>query len=227
MMAFSRFASYLVTASMLVLAVVGLLRWRLLSTSGRLVVANVSFSTVAAAVMYVMVSRQQLTRVPQEIVLLVDTTLLTVAFALWQSRRVGRNLLFALLAGYVVLWIWVWQVERWVGPISTVSVPVGNAIKTVAAALTVIDRVWVTTDAWTDKLWFWCGIGVMLIFGTEVVLFPAWQTMLGVREDLIIKTFTFHLVVSVIGYLLIARALWRVGRPTASGRPREDLRGAV
>ncbi|MGE0553564.1 MAG: hypothetical protein AB7R55_09065 [Gemmatimonadales bacterium] len=226
-MAFARFASYLVTASMLVLAVVGLLRWKRLSVPARLIVANVGFSTIAAAVMFVMVSRQQLTRVPQELVLLVDTTLLTVAFALWQSRRAGRNLLLLLAAGYLVLWTYVLLVERWASPISTVSVPVGNAIKTVAAALTVIDRVWVTPDAWTDKLWFWCGIGVMLIFGTEVVLFPAWQTMLGVREDLIVKTFTFHLVVSILGYLLIARALWRVGRSPAGRRLREDLRGAL
>jgi len=226
-MALARFASYLVTASMLVLAVVGLIRWRLLSTPGRLVVVNVAFSTLAAVVMYVMVSQQQLTRTPQEIVLLVDTTLLTVAFALWQSRPMGRMLLLLLLAGYLSLWTWVLLTERWAGPISTVSVPVGNAIKTVAAALTVMDRVWVTPDAWTEKLWFWCGIGVMLIFGTEVVLFPAWQAMLGVREDLIVKTFTFHLVVSIIGYSLIARAIWRVGRLPPGARPREELRGAV
>jgi len=213
-MGFARFSSILVTLAILAVALVGLARWRVVPTSGRLIVVNGAFSSVLAVVMYLMTRAGMLTRVPQEIALLVDTVLLTAAFALWHTRRWGRLLLGGLIGVFVVVWVGVLLVERWRNPISFISAPIGNFIKFFAAAIVIIDRVWATTDTWTDKLWFWCGIGVMLIFGTEVVLFPAWQTMLGVRDDLILKTFTFHLLMSVIGYVLVARALWRHGRPS-------------
>jgi hypothetical protein len=89
-----------------------------------------------------------------------------------------------------------------------------------AAAFTLVVLVPRTTEHWTGQLWFWACLGIMLIYGSQVMLDPLWQQTWGVRADLVYAAYLFHQVLSAAGWLLIANGATKAraggGRPSGA-----------
>ncbi|MFN0181831.1 MAG: hypothetical protein ACKVZ0_23745 [Gemmatimonadales bacterium] len=215
-------ALYIALASIetlaMVVVVVGAYRcWARLEPGARLVVAGVAvflgFALVAAPVNLL----NMRTRLLQELPWLAGTLVVLLGFARWQP---DRRQTVALRIG-ATLFVALWGVAQWYQGIdadfSDVSGPVHSAAITAGAAYSLVTRVQVTQEQWTRQTWFWFCVGLMLVFGTGVVLDPLMSNVFGVRDDLVRLAYYFRLVCGICGYLLMAVGVWMVPSATRSG----------
>lgn len=206
------YLGYLITAAMVAVALGGLGRWSRLDRGGRWLVAALVTSAAFVPLSLVVMYSGRSNRLVNEVSLLAETTLILVAFGRWQPTARRRRVLAWTTAGFLVAWTTAQVVQGVDSPFMFASVPVAGLVKVAAAGYTLIGLIQSTDARWTDALWFWAALGVMVIYGTEVILDPFWLQSFGVRNDLALAAFAVNVVGNLVGYGLIGRGLWRLGR---------------
>lgn len=200
---------YLITAAMVLVTGIGAFRWRRLDRGGRWLVAAVAVSAAFIPFSLRLVFAGRSNRLLNEASLLSETVLIIAAFAWWQPTEHRRRVVWGILGGFVVAWLAAQWIQGRSAEFSYVSVPIAGLVKVGAAGYTLVGRVQSTEGRWTDHLWFWATSGVMVIYGTGVILDPLWAQVFGVRDDLGLAAFVVNTVGNVLGYLMIA---WGIGR---------------
>ncbi len=205
------YLGYLITAAMVLVAVLGAVRWPGLDRGGRWLVAAVAVSAGFVPFSLWLVFAGRSNRLLNEGSVLCETLLLLVAMAWWQPTDRRRQVSWLIAAGFVLAWIAAQVIQGRAAEFSFLSVPIAGLVKVGAAGYTLLGRVQSTEGRWTDHLWFWATSGIMIMYGTEVILAPTWAQVFGVRDDLAFAAFVVNTVGNVLGYLMIARGLWRLG----------------
>lgn len=202
----------LVTLVMALVLGVGVGRWKHLDGGAHLVTLGVGTFLALALVSMALALLNRPTRLVQEGPILVGTLLIVAGFSRWQATRGQR----VVAIGLGVLFGVSWGLAQWLqgtAPLfSEISGPLHSVTLCAVAGFTLVGQVRVSVERWTDELWFWVSVGVMVIYGTEVVLDPLMADMFGSRDDLVKVAYYFHQLASALGWLLVARGLWR-GRP--------------
>jgi len=173
---------------------------------------GVAVSVVLVPVAVAMILKNQRTHVVTETQALFETACLAAAFAAWQPRAAARRWVRISIPVFVLLWGAGLIGQGLNAEFSYLTGPLASVYKTSLAGLTLVSQVSVSSDRWTSRLWFWGSVGVMLIYGTEVILYPLWAHIFRVRNDLVFAAFVLHLTIAVVGYGLIARAYYRIDR---------------
>lgn len=200
---------HLIAAAMVLVTVIGALRWRRLDQGGRWFVAAVAVSAAFIPFSLRLLFAGQSNRLLNESSLLSETALIIAAFAWWQPTEHRRRVVWGILGGFVVAWLVAQWVQGRSAEFSYVSIPLAGLVKVGAAGYTLVGRVQSTEGRWTDHLWFWATSGVMVIYGTEVILDPLWAQVFGVRDDLSLAAGVVNTLGNVLGYVMIA---WGIGR---------------
>ncbi len=198
----------LIAAAMVLVAVGGAVRWPRLDRGGRWLVGAVITSAVFIPFSLAMMFSGRSNRLLNEVALLAETTLMLIAFGWWQPTPPRRRVIWWTLAGFLASWLAAQAIQGRTADFSFVSIPVAGLVKVGAAGFTLVGLIQSTAGRWTDHLWFWASLGVMVIYGTEVILDPLWLQAFGVRDDLSVAAFAVNTVGNVVGYGLIGRGLW-------------------
>ncbi len=201
---------HLITAAMVLVAAFGAFRWRRLDRGGQWLVAAVGVSAAFIPFSLWLVFAGRSNRLLNEASLLSETLLILVAFWWWQPTAHRRRVVAWTLAGFLLAWLGAQWIQGRAAAFSFISVPIAGLVKVGAAGYTLVGRVQATESRWTDHLWFWATSGIMVIYGTGVILDPLWAQVFGVRDDLGLAAFIVNTVGNVIGYLMIAWGLWRL-----------------
>lgn len=203
------YIGHLITAAMVLVAVVGAVRWGRLDHGGRWLVAAVAVSAgfVPFSLWQVFAGRSN--RLINEASILCETILLLVALAWWQPTASRRRVVWWIVAGYALAWLAAQQVQGLEAKFGYLSYPIASLVKVAAAGYTLLGLVQSTDARWTDHLWFWATSGIIVMYGTQVILTPLWAEVSG-RRDLEVAAFAVSTVGNVVGYLMIARGLWRL-----------------
>ena len=201
---------HLITAAMVLVSVGGALRWRRLDRGGRCFVGAVGASTAFVPFSLALLFAGRSNHLLNEVSLLVETGLILAAFAWWQPTAARQRVMWWIEVGFVTTWIVAQAIQGPAADFSYISIPVAGLVKVGAAGFTLVGRIQAADGRWTDSLWFWTTLGVMVIYGTEVVLDPLWAQALGMRDDLSVAAFAVNTVGNVVGYGLMARGLWRL-----------------
>lgn len=207
---------YLVSAAIVVAATMGWLRWRLLDLGGRWVVGSLTVSVLFIPVALWGLYALGETRRINEVAMLLETCLFGIAFAAWQPTPRRSRVVRLVIGLFVVYWIAAQLIQGAGAQFSYLSGPVASLVRVALAGYTLLGRVPATRERWTDQLWFWAAIAVMVISGTGVILDPVWMQVFRVRNDLVLAMFGIYVVGNVIGYGLIARGLWSLRRPVTA-----------
>lgn len=201
------------------MALVTGLGWRYrdrLDAGTRPIVLGVALSVVKALISlgYIYVHRP--TRALSEVLLLVDTSLVLIGMAAWQpSRRAG--VVWRSLAG---VWVAVWvgaQYAQGATLFSPITAPIGHTLKVASAGYTLMARFRVTEGPWTQHVWYWFCIAMMLTYGTGIFVQPLLQGLLPVDRSLVFVGYFINMVLNVAGYLLMARGLLLLRSPAKEG----------
>jgi len=203
----------LVTVVMGLVVFVAARRWASLDSGARWITVGIGVFFAWALISVSAIALGARTRVVQEIPSLLGTVLFLRGFADWQPKARQRRIVLWGLALFVVLWVIAQILQGLSDQFSTVSGPIHAMMVTAAAGFTLINRVQVTDDRWTAQLWFWVSIGFMLDYGTLTVLDPLWENIFGLRNDLVLAAYVFHLVFSLFGYVLLLRGFSGVPSP--------------
>ncbi len=202
----------LVTLALTVTTVRGAVHWRALDLGTKLLVLGVASFTAAAYVSLVLASIGQRTRFVYEGSKLFGTVLVVVGLSRWQPRPSQRRL----VAGLAVVFAICWAVAQWLQGVdaefSTVSGPLHAMALSAAAGITIVCQVRVSAERWTEQVWFWTSVGLMTVYGTEVVFDPFMAGVFTIRADLVAVAFYFHQFASAIGWGLVAVGVWRATR---------------
>ncbi len=204
------YLGHLITAAIVLVAVIGAVRWRRLDQGGRWLVAAVAVSAAFVPFSLWLVFAGRSNRLLNEGSMFFETVLLIVALASWQPSPSRRRVVWWIAAVFAGAWVAAQWIQGWGAEFSYLSFPVAGLVKVGAAGYTLLGGVQSTDGRWTDHLWFWATSGIMVIYGTEVILAPLWAQVFGVRNDLALAAFAVNTVGNVSGYLLIARGLWRL-----------------
>ena len=199
---------HLITAAMVLVAVIGAVRWPRLDRGGRWLVSGVAISAVFIPFSLGLLFTGRSNRLLNEFSMLAETVLIVAAFAWWQPTEHRRRVVWWIEAGFIVAWLGAQWIQGWSAEFSYISVPIAGLVKVGAAGYTLLGRVQSTEGRWTDHLWFWATSGIMVIYGTEVILDPLWVQVFGIRDDLGLAAFVVNTVGNVLGYLMIVRGLW-------------------
>ena len=204
--------AHLVAAAVVLAAVIGWLRWPRLDRGGRWLVGGVTVSAAFLPLMLALLLAGRSNRLVHEFEMLLETVAMVIAFGWWQpdSRRQQRA--WWLLGLFLVLWVGAQAIQGLDSDFSYVSAPIAGLVKVGAAGYTLVGRVQAARGRWTDNLWFWAAVGIMVIYGTGVILDPVWFQVFRARDDLVVTAFVIYVAGNVLGYLLIARGLWRLPR---------------
>jgi hypothetical protein len=202
------------TLSMVAAVVAAGWRWPRLPRGIRLIVSGTaifaSYSLIAAPLSRAGVR----TRLLQEGPILLGALMYLIGFAALQPQPRQRRLLGATAFVFVVLWGLAQWAQGVRADFSEISGPIHASILAAASGYTLVNLVRVTQDQWTSQVWYWVCIGLMLVYGTEVLLDPLMANVFGVRNDLILFPYYFHQVASSVGYLLMAVGLSRARVPS-------------
>lgn len=199
-----------IASAMVIVAAAGALRWPRLDRGGRWFMGAVMVSVAFIPFSLGLIAAGHSNRLLNELALLGETSLILVGFAWWQPEARSRRVLWGILAGFLVSWIVAQAIQGRAAAFSVVSIPVAGLVKVGAAGFTLVSLVRSIDGRWTDHLWFWAALGVMVIYGTEVILDPLWLQAFGLRNDLVVGAFAVNTVGNVVGYALIGRGLWRL-----------------
>lgn len=199
----------LVTLALTVTTVRGALRWRSLDRGTRLVVVGVAVFTAAAYVALVLATLGQRTRIVYEGSKLFGTVLIVVGLSRWQPRPAQRRAVAVLAIVFAVCWAAAQWLQGVDADFSTVSGPLHAMALSVAAGITLVTQVRVSAERWTEQVWFWTSVGLMTVYGTEVVFDPFMAGVFQIRADLVALAFYFHQFASAIGWGLVAIGVWR------------------
>ena len=207
---------YLITAAMVLVTAIGAFRWRRLDRGGRWLVAAVAVSAAFIPFSLWLVFAGRSNRPLNEASILSETALIIAAFAWWQPTEHRRRVVWRILAGFVAGWLGAQWIQGRSADFSFISVPIAGLVKVGAAGYTLVGRVQSTEGRWTDHLWFWATSGIMVIYGTGVILDPLWAQVFGVRDDLGLAAFVVNTLGNILGYLMIAWGIWRLRLSEAS-----------
>ncbi len=205
---------HLITAAMVLVTVIGAFRWRRLDRGGRWLVTAVAVSAAFIPFSLWLVFAGRSNRPLNEASILSETVLIIAAFAWWQPTEHRRRVVWWIELGFVAGWLGAQWIQGRSADFSFISVPIAGLVKVGAAGYTLVGRVQSTEGRWTDHLWFWATSGVMVIYGTGVILDPLWAQVFGVRDDLGLAAFVVNTAGNVLGYVMIAWGIWRL-RPVA------------
>ncbi|MGE0440902.1 MAG: hypothetical protein AB7S39_10480 [Gemmatimonadales bacterium] len=202
----------LAIAALGLVAAFGLVRWRLLELGARLIVVAVAIHFLMAIASSFVIRAGYSNRLLNEVGHLFGGLSMLSGFAAWQSTAGDKRLVIGGIAIFIPLMVagniaqgLGWGYSVYTNSIASMAICIG-------AGYTLVRRVWATDGAWSDSLWFWVCLGLMLDFGTEVLLTLIFSN-LGDRPDLQLATYTIHLVSSIVAYLVVAWAFWtRTGR---------------
>ncbi len=201
---------YVVAAAMVAVAAIGWIRWRRLDRGGRWLIVTVAISVAFLPISLWLVLRGHSNRLLNEFEYLFRTMAFVAAFAYWQPDDRRRRRVWWLIPAFVALW----SIAQWIqgldADFSFVSSPIAGLVTVGLAGYTLVGLVQATGGRWTDNLWFWAATGVMVIYGTAVILDPLWFQVFRIRDDLTLAAFAVNVTGNVTGYLLIARGLWRL-----------------
>lgn len=201
----------LVTGLMGLATAAGLRRWRRLDWAVRLIVICVAIHFLTAIASIVVILAGYRNRLLMEVPNFLATLAALGGFALWQPRPHQRRLVLGGAGLFVVLWVIAQAAQGTTADFSVYSGPLHAIALCAAAGFTLVTRVRVTADRWTGEVWFWICLALMLDFGTEVILAPLTLGLVELRRDLVVAAFYVHLVAGILGYGVMAWALWRVG----------------
>ncbi len=201
---------YVVAAAMVAVTVIGWVRWRRLDSGGRWLVVAVTVTVALLPISLWLIYGGRSNRLLNEGEYLVQTVLLVAAFAQWQPGDRRRRRVWWVVPWFVAAWAVAQLIQGLDADFSFVSAPVAGLVKVAVAGYTLVGQVEGSPGRWTDNLWFWAATGVMVIYGTAVILDPLWFQLFRVRDDLALAAFGVNVTGNVIGYLLIARGLWRL-----------------
>lgn len=194
-------------------------RWSNLDWGQRWIAGAAAVFFVLFLVAVPMALMHRKTRLLQEIPILVGTLCMLAGFAAWQPKPSFRRAVQACQIVFSVLWIVAQIVQGLSTDFSSVSRPIHAAVITIAAGLTLIAYAQVGADRWTDQPWFWGSIGMMVVYGAEVLLDPVISQIFQKRDDLARFALGLHQLLSVAGWALVLRAMLGPGQP----RPRTKV----
>ena len=201
----------------------GVVRWARLDQAARLIVCSMGLFFATALVTMQMVRLGMVTRMVDELPTLAGTLLTVAGLALWQPSQRQRRLVQGVAVLFAALWVWAQWLQGLDSEFRSISGPLAAMTTFAAAGITLVTRVRFGFERWTARFWFWCCVGLMLTYGTEVILDPFMAAAFRVRDDLMRLAFFWHLVASVGGYSLMTWGVWRatspVRRQTEWGEP--------
>jgi hypothetical protein len=200
---------YLVAAAMVLVVVIGGIRWARLDRGGRWLVIAVAISVAFLPVSLWMALNNRPNRLLNDVEYLIRIVVMVVAFAVWLPEDRRRRVWWVIPA-FVVLWSVAQAIQGLDADFGYVSFPIAGLVAVGVAGYTLVTLVQATAGRWTDNLWFWAATGVMVIYGTAVILDPLWFQLFRVRDDLMLAAFAVNVTGNLIGYVLIARGLWRL-----------------
>ena len=203
------YLGHVIAVAIVLVAVIGGVRWRRLDQGGRWLVAAVAVSAGFVPFSLWQVFAGPSNRLVNEASIFCETILLLLALAWWQPTPSRRRVVWRVTAGYALAWVVAQWIQGWGADFSYLSLPIAGLVKVGAAGYTLLGRVQATDGQWTDHLWFWATSGIMVMYGAEVILAPLWAEVSG-RNDLALAAFAVNTVGNVLGYLMIARGLWRL-----------------
>lgn len=136
-----------------------------------------------------------------------QTLLLLFALAEWQLGQTGRRAVQLAAAGFVLLWGGLIVALENPLTFSLFTQPLQAILVVCVAAWTMVRRLARTLDTPLAEPWFWIISGLLLYFGTGVVLSPVSNLLMRSAPDLIVTAYVAKAVVNIVAYLLVARGM--------------------
>ena len=197
----------LVTLSMGIAVAVGVRRWRALDRGQRWIVVGLAIFLGLAFLSLGLGMSGRKTRLVQELPVLAGTLCFLIGLTSWQPSDWSRSSLRVMQVAFASLWVAAQFLQGWKDDFSTVSGPIHATAIMVGASVTLITFARVGPGRWTTHPWFWICIGMMVVYGTEVLLEPLMHQIYPVRADLVAVAYVFHDVFSIVGWAIVTRGL--------------------
>ncbi|HEU4700670.1 MAG TPA: hypothetical protein VFS40_15910 [Gemmatimonadales bacterium] len=137
----------------------------------------------------------------------VQTTLLLFALAWWQTGAVERRAVRLAAVGFVGLWILLVLGLEDTGTFSRFAAPLRALLVVAVAAWTLVRRSTRTLESPTEEAWFWVATGLLLYFGTGVVLDPVSRLLLRTAPHLVLAAHVAKAGINIVTYFLVARGM--------------------
>jgi hypothetical protein len=137
----------------------------------------------------------------------IQTTLLLLALAWWQTGEVERRAVRLAAAGFVVLWALLVLALEDTHTFSRFASPLRSLLVVAVAAWTLVRRSIRTLESPTEEPWFWVSAGLLLYFGTGVVLDPVSKLLLRTAPHLVLAAHVTKAGVNIVTYFLVARGM--------------------
>lgn len=202
-----------VTLGMAAVTVVGFIRWARLDLGGRLIVVAIAVHLAMALGSLTIVLLGYRTRLFQEVPQLIGTLLTLLGFRAWQPEAWQRRAVSVGIVALAVGWVVAQYLQGRDALFSTIASPLHATFICAAAGLTMVTRVRITAGRWTGQLWYWFAVGLLIDYGTEVLLVPVVETAFGTRSDLVFIPSYIHLVGGIVGYGLMTWGVWQLRTP--------------
>ena len=135
-----------------------------------------------------------------------QTLLLLLAFAEWQTGETGRRAVRFAGVGFVLLWFLLLAVED-PRTFSRFSQPLQAILVVSVAAWTLVRRTVRTFEAPLAEPWFWICAALLLYFGSGAVLGPVSNLLLRSQPELVRIAYLAKAVINIVAYLLVARGI--------------------
>jgi hypothetical protein len=198
--------------SLIVAAVVGVVRWRRLSPAYRGITMGFCIMSAMATIQFILGRFGIYTRSVDEIQSVIVATVMLGAFAYLQPTQRARQVVYVLIPVFAVVWLVLWLGTDHRNPFSPIITSLHDLILVGVAAVTLVSRGWYDPEPPVQQPWFWALIGCLLIFGSEVVLHPLGSHLFGLRDDLILLAYMIHALLTIVGSLMVVWGLVLAGR---------------
>jgi hypothetical protein len=146
----------------------------------------------------------------------VQTVLLLLALAHWQIGAVARRAVRLAAAGFVAVWALLMLGVEDPRDFSRFASPLRALLVVAVAAWTMVRRSTRTLEVPAGEPWFWVCAGLLLYFGTGVVLGPVSRLLYGGAPHLVLAAHNAKSVINIFAYLLVARGML-CRQPSRSG----------
>ena len=147
----------------------------------------------------------------------VSTVLFLLAYAAWMREPVRRRALHLAAAAYCVVWAALFLTiedartfSQYTGPLQALVLIIVCAYALMRAVANDPPPIWRTGV-------FWISVGLLLYFGTGLLLSPVSGMLVGTEPSLVLTAYVVKAGLNIIAYLLVTTGMLCPPRPSSIG----------
>ncbi len=129
------------------------------------------------------------------------------ALSCWQASEVARLTMRLAIVPFLVVWAVLTLSFENTSSFSRAADPLASLVGLFAAACTLVGRARAATGELLRQDWFWVSAGVALYLGTFSMIGPLSALLVGSDPILMLQAYQVGAVLSIVGFLAIARGM--------------------